>query len=1013
VRLALIVFLLVAPVAFALDPARAISQYGHTVWSVQDGFLPGAPTEMVQTIDGYLWIGTRSGLVRFDGVRFVPFTPPPGQQLISNRILSLGAGSDGSLWIGTRLGLQRYRNGQLTSYPDAPGWAMSIVEDRTGTIWFTRSGIHDDKGPLCEVRGDRAVCHGTRDGVPISNGRQLAKDADGNLWTVSDTTLMRWKAGSARTWRPRGITDNGDGKTIDVLQSVFVAADGSVWVGATQPSRGLGLLHLVNDELRPFVAPGLDGSTLAMTLVFVDRQNTTWLATQAEGLYRLQAGTVSHFRARDGLSGDTVQGFFEDREGTLWVLTTQGIEAFRDLRVVSVTSREGLSADLANAVLATSDGTVWINAWHSLDALRDGKITSLSSSNGLPGEEVTALWQDRAGTLWFGVDHDLHVFENGKFIPVRRSDGSSLGNVNAMADDASGDLWVISATPFMLVHIRNRKVIEEIPPVKIGLSRTIVADPGGGIWVGEPNGDLARYRDGQVETVAFKRKPATGAISGLITYPDGFIIGSTSLGLIGWREGRAQTMTVAANGLPCEDIHTLLADRHGALWLYTACGIVVLQRDQVEAWWRNSSTRVAFRVFDALDGAQPAVGNFFPRSSLGRDGRLWFANASVVQVIDPEHLGGNLLSPPVQIEQVRANRTSYPLQQGLRLPPNTRDLQIDYTGLSVVVPRKTRFRYRLEGHDTEWQDVGTRRQAFYTDLPPRNYVFRVTASNNDGVWNPTGASLAFSITPTFSQTPMFGVLCGVALLAVVWLLYVVRIGQIKGRLRERAEERIVERERIARELHDTLLQGLLSASLQLSVANSKIQRDAPAKPLIERILQLLRQAIDEGREAVQGLRTQADALERAFAQIPHDLGLDEKVPFRLLVEGAPRALRPEIRDEVYRIGREALANAYRHAQASNIETVLEYTSDRFHMVVRDNGCGMDPDVLQSGRPGHWGLSGMHERSTRIGARLKVLSAPGAGTEIDLVVPGAAAFEATGRRRWGDWLRRLYLRGERA
>jgi len=262
------------------------------------------------------------------------------------------------------------------------------------------------------------------------------------------------------------------------------------------------------------------------------------------------------------------------------------------------------------------------------------------------------------------------------------------------------------------------------------------------------------------------------------------------------------------------------------------------------------------------------------------------------------------------------------------------------------------------------------------------------------------------------QTRMFGVLCVIAVLGAMWLLYVLRIRQIKGRLRMRAEERIVERERIARELHDTLLQGLLSASLQLSVANSKIQRDAPAKPLIERILQLLRQAIDEGREAVRGLRTQADALERAFAQTPHDLGLDEKAPFRLLVEGAPHALRPEVQGEVYRIGREALANAFFHAQASCVEMVLEYTSDRFRMVVRDNGCGMDPGVLQSGRPGHWGLSGMRERSTRIGARLKVLSAPGAGTEIDLVVSGGAAFEATGRRSWADWLGRLYLRGER-
>ena len=412
-------------------------------------------------------------------------------------------------------------------------------------------------------------------------------------------------------------------------------------------------------------------------------------------------------------------------------------------------------------------------------------------------------------------------------------------------------------------------------------------------------------------------------------------------------------------------------------------------------------------VWSVQDGFLPGAPTEMVQTT---DGYLWIGTRSGLVRFDGVRFVP-FTPPPVQIEQVRADRMSHPLQKSLRLPPNTRDLQIDYTGLSFTVPRKTSFRYQLEGHDTGWQDVGTRRQAFYTDLPPGNYVFRVAASNNDGVWNQTGASLAFSVAPTFYQTRMFAVLCVLAVLGVVWLLYVLRVRQIEGRIRMRAEERIVERERIARELHDTLLQGLLSASLQLSVANSEIQRDAPAKPLIERILQILRQAIDEGRDAVRGLRPQSDGLERAFSQIPHDLGLDEKAPFRLLVEGAPDALRPVVQDEVYRIGREALANAFRHAQASSVETVLEYTSDRFRMVVRDNGRGMDPDVLQSGRPGHWGLSGMRERSNRIGARLKVLSAPGAGTEVDLVVSGRAAFEAKARRRWADWLGRLYLRSE--
>lgn len=1001
---------LVASSAFALDPTREISQYAHTMWTLQEGFLPGAPTEITQSIDGYLWIGTRNGLVRFDGVRFTPFTPPPGQRLSSNRVLSVFGGRDGSLWIGTRSGLHRYRDGTLIDYPEAPGWIISILEDRDGRVWFTRSSIADDKGPLCEIQGERAVCHGAADGVPISNGRQLTVDAQGNLWTVSDHALMRWNKRSASTWFPPGISAAAGAVSPDVLQGVFAAADGTIWVSATQPTRGLGLLRLVNDQLQPFIAPELDGRKLSVGPVFVDRHHAVWIGTQDEGLYRLHDGKVSRFRARDGLSADTIQGIFEDREGTLWVLTTRGIDAFRDLHVVSVTSREGLSADLANAVLARRDGTVWINTWHSLDVMRDGKITSLSAKNGLPGEEVTALFEDRLGTLWVGIDNELTIFDGGTFTPMRRRDGSPLGGARGVVEDSSGDIWVITFRPSTLVRLRNRQVIEDIPRSTVPLDRSIVADPREGVWLGLKNGDLGHYRRGQLVTIPFDRAPATGAITALVSDPNGSIMGSTSMGLIGWRNGKAQTMTADANGLPCEEIHTLLIDRQGTLWLYASCGIVTIARDQLEGWWSDSSARVRFRVFDALDGAQPAYGGFFPRSSVGPDGRLWFANASVVQVIDPNRLSRNTLPPPVHIEQVVADRTLHPVQQGLRLPPNTRDLQIDYSGLSMAVPRKTQFRYRLEGHDTEWLDAGTRRQAFYTDLRPGDYRFQVTASNNDGVWNESGTSLRFTIAPTFYQTLTFALLCIAAAIGALWLLFRLRERQIEARMQVQLEERLEERERIARELHDTLLQGLFSASLQLSVADEQIDPGAPAKPLIEKILNLLQQMSDEGRNTLRGLRdrqTEPEALERAFAQIPQDLAADDHIEYRLIVEGSQRALRPLVRDEVYRIGREALANAFRHSLGSRVETVLAYERNQFRLVVRDNGCGMDPDVVRSGREGHWGLSGMRERTDKIRGELKVMSALGAGTEVNLIVPGSTAFEPRvdgASKDWFAWLR---------
>jgi signal transduction histidine kinase/ligand-binding sensor domain-containing protein len=1011
-RLAPLLLLLSVPAAFALDPSRAISQYGHMMWTLQDGVLPGAPTSVAQTTDGYLWVGTRTGLVRFDGVRFVPFSPPEGEKLHSSRILALRGTSDGSLWIGTRAGLERWHRGHLTFYPDAPGAINAILEDRNAKIWFTSMTRLNQKGPLCEVAGDRILCHGIADGVPLPVAQDMTMDAQGNIWTVSQDTLMRWQGGIARTWLPPGVLR--ESKDTDVVQSVELGKKGEVWVGAVQPSRGLGLLHLQGDELRSFVTPELDGSKLSVSPLRVDRNNALWIGTQDDGLYRLYEGKVSHFRRADGLSGDTVQNLFWDREETLWVLTTRGIDAFRDLRVASLTSREGLSADLANGVLVSRDGTVWIDNWHSLEAWRDGKVTSFSARTGLPGDEVMLLYEDPAGTLWVGIDDELTVFEGGKFVPVRQADGSAIGVMQSAVTDSAGDLWVVARSE-KLFRIRERKIVERVPWPKISFAyRAIAADPRGGIWLPLTNGDLARYRHGELEVFEFHREPNTGTIADLVSFADGAIVGATALGLAGWREGKTQTMT-AENGLPCVDIHAVLIDRHEGLWLYATCGIIFVAADQVRAWWKDPRAALTFRLFDAFDGAQPARANFFPKASKGPDGRLWFANASIVQMVDPERLDGNPVVPPVQIERLVADRAPFPLGEDVRLPPNSSDLQIDYTGLSLVVPGKTQFRYRLIGHDSNWQEVGTRRQAFFTDLPPRDYVFEVSASNNDGVWNQKGARLAFSIAPTFTQTPTFVVLCVLSALFALWLLFMYRVRQIEQRVRMRAEERIAERERIARELHDTLLQGILSASMQLSVANSKIEPDAPSKSLVERILQLLRQVIDEGRNAVRDLRTPnpaSDVLEQALAQIPQDLGMDEKVRFRLLVEGAPRALRSSVSDEVYRICREALANAFHHSKAETIETTLEYSADQFRMAIRDNGCGLDPVVLQSGREGHWGLSGMRERATRIGATLRVLSAPGAGTEIDLTVPAGAAFETAVSRRWTDWLGRLHLRSER-
>ncbi|HET9445803.1 MAG TPA: two-component regulator propeller domain-containing protein [Steroidobacteraceae bacterium] len=994
-RLALVLLLMLnAPVARALDPTRVISQYGHTMWTLQNGGLPGTPTAMAQTTDGYLWVGTRNGLVRFDGVRFVPFTPPPGEELRSSRILSLRGSRDGSLWIGTRSGLHRWRRGRLTAYLDAPASIMTILEDDNGKVWFTRSSLPADNkhGVLCEVVGDRSQCHITPDDMAVRLAKDLKRDSQGNLWTVSDTALVRFRDGSTRVWLPAGLKEHN---LIDVVQSVAPDRDGAVWVGAMQPSRGLGLLRLENDELRSFVAPGLDGRKLSVGSLWIDREQMLWIGTQNEGVYRWHAGKVSRFGRADGLSSDTVQNIFEDREGTMWILTTQGIDAFRDLRVASVSSREGLSADLANAVLAASDGAVWINAWHSLDAWRDGKMTSLKAGSGLPGEEVTAMLQERDGTLWIGIDRDLTVFESGKFKPIRTADGKPLGSMTSIAQDVAGDIWVVTHTPQMLRRIRDRKVVEQISRTDVPfIHGVMVADPIDGIWLPLTDGKLGRYRRGQLESFDIRSEPGF-AVTALVAFADGTMMASSLRGLASLREGKVQLMT-AENGLPCREIHTLLKDRDEGMWLYASCGVIFIAHDQMRAWWKNPHAELSFRVLDSLDGAQPARGNFFPKASVGPDGRLWFANAGVVQMVDPQRLGGNSLPPPVQIEQVVADRVSFAVGEQVQLPPNTRDLQIDYTGLSFVVPQKTRFRYRLVGYDSDWQDVGTRRQAFYMDLPPRDYVFQVTASNNDGVWNEAGAAVSIVIPPTFTQTRSFLVLCAVAAMALLWGAYAVRIRQVTARERSRLQERLSERERIARELHDTLLQGMQGLILEVQAAADARE---PSRKALNEALDRADALLAEGRDRVKDLRSSTAALvslrQRLLEALEH-VSAQERAKLRVIEKGTPRDLYPSVREEVVSIASEAIMNALRHASATTIEIELSYERRGLRISVRDDGRGMEESTIRSGREGHFGLLGMQERTKRIRGELNIWSRPGAGTETSLTVPANIAYV---RRRW--------------
>jgi signal transduction histidine kinase/streptogramin lyase len=781
------------------------------------------------------------------------------------------------------------------------------------------------------------------------------------------------------------------------VASLAVAGDNSLWVGVAVPGPGLGLQQFMNGSWKSFQTRELDGNTIAVSALLLDRENTLWVGTIGQGIYRIRGRQVEHFRSSDGLSSDMVNGFFEDREGNMWVTTAKGLDCFRDVRVASFSRREGLTADEIDAVLASRNGTVWAGGPGALDALSPANAYSIQAQRHLPGTQVTSLLEDHAGRLWVGVDNSLLAYENGKFRPVAGRHGHPIGFVVGMTEDVEQNIWAETrGSPRKLLKIRDFKVQEEFPAPKIPAARQIAADPNGGIWLGLLSGDLARYAQGKLDVFPFIRSdPPTedSGVNHLLVNPDGSVMGATDVGVIAWRNGRRQTLTVR-NGLPCGGLNALLFDNQNDLWLSARCGLVRIANSELQKWWENPDATVQVKVLDAMDGAQTGFSPFNP-ASRSIDGKLWFSNEIELQMVDPARLVQNTLPPPVHIEEVVANRKRYTPSNGISLPPSTRDLEIDYTGLSFTVPQKVQFRYRLQGHDANWQDAGMRRQAFYSDLPPGYYRFHVIACNNEGVWNEAGATLDFRILPAWYQTIWFRLLIAMAGMLIVWALHRLRVRQVSRTISARADERLAERTRMARELHDTFLQTIQGSKLVVGDALENSSDPEVMRRTLKQLAVWLEQAVEEGRAALNSLRestTERNDLGESFRRVTQSNLIPSSMAVTLSVVGDVREMHPIVRDEVYRIGHEAIRNACLHSRASRLDLELRYGSDLM-LRVSDNGIGIDPAVLDLGKDGHFGLQGMRERIGRIGGKFTMVSTLNTGTVVTIVIPAGLVYRA--------------------
>jgi signal transduction histidine kinase/ligand-binding sensor domain-containing protein len=991
-------FLLVArPCAFALNPALDVSQYAHTPWKIRDGFSKGPIYAITQTSDGYLWLGTEFGLLRFDGVSNVPWQPPPDQPLPSSNILSLLAARDGTLWIGTQKGLASWKGGRFTQYAElAEQRIFALLEDRQGTIWVGGYGI--PTGKLCAIQNASVQCYG-EDGGLGHGVFGLYEDSKANLWAGVLNGLWRWKPDPPKfyplTGAPNGISGLAEGDD----GSLLIALHGRV----------ARFVEGKTDTAYSF--PGSLRQVESIRLLR-DRDGGLWIGTSRRGLIHVHHGRTDVFARADGLSGDFVTTFFEDREANIWVSTLNGLDRFRDFAVATFNVNQGLSDDLVASVLADKDGSVWLGTLGSLNRWHNGQITTYDKRDGkLNGLPPNCLFQDNRGRIWISTNREFGYLENNRFVPTKGVPG---GLVHGIAEDTTGNLWVANQE-FGLLRVVRGTMVQQIPWATLGrkdLATALAADPlHGGVWLGFYRGGVAYFADGQVRaSYAVPDGLGKGLVAGLRLDSDGVLWVASEGGLSRLKNGRVATLT-SKNGLPCDAVHWAMEDDAHSLWLYMSCGLVRVARSELDTWAaavdknRDPKRVLHSTVFDSSDGVaiQAGPGGFTPQVTKTHDGKLWFTPADGASVIDPDHLPFNKLPPPVHIEQIIADRKTYDATANangnLRLPPLVRDLEIDYTALSFAVPEKVRFRYKLEGRDRDWQDVGNRRQAFYSDLAPRNYRFRVAACNNSGVWNEAGAFLDFAVAAAYYQTTWFRLLCVAAILALLGAFYRLRLRHMKRQFNMRLEERVNERTRIARDLHDTMLQSFQGVLMKFYAVTYMIQDRPEAQKKLETIVEQARQAINEGRNAVQGLRSStvvANDLARAISGFGEELSAnqtDGNCPeFRLLVEGESRDLPPIVRDEVHRIACEALRNAFWHAQAKRIEAEIRYEARQFRLLVRDNGKGIEQKVLDVGsRAGHHGLPGMQERARLAGGKLTVFSRLDNGTEIELSIPASLAY----------------------
>jgi signal transduction histidine kinase/ligand-binding sensor domain-containing protein len=962
----------------ALDSSRRLTQYVHRIWTTQQGLPSGTIYDIWQTRDSFMWLATQTGLVRFDGVRFTAAeTLYPG--LPENLWVRSGfEDPDGALWLSTNdAGIYRVKDGSVTHYSTKDGLpsdqVFCLIPGQGGSSWACTAGglarLSEGKietrivgsrpgteavraaclaaGGKLWIGGDGPVVYSGDEAIPL---RSIPSDASvraiacghASIWVGTTAGLVELK-GSAQNGYTTNVYTTGNGLADDGILSLNEGADGSVWVG----TRG--------------------------------------------GFSRLRNGEFESFLPQDGLSQSSVSSLYQDREGSLWAGTKLGLNQFVDGRAVPFSTSEGLPSNAAGPLLQTSAGRVWIGTLDAGLAQFDGRrFSTLGVRQGLTSDMVVALAEYR-DAVWVGTNRGLNVLENGrvaKRFSVR--DGLPSEEIRSLYADPQGALWVGTAAgpaKFTGTAFVKPKGAPKDPVVTMG------ADRQERLLFSTEHG-LFRLEGDSVQEISPGGTPLR-SVDSIYRDEDGLLwLGTNGQGLhmLDDRGAQLKSFTfLVRDGLFDGEIYGIVPDQKGRLWMACSKGIFSLERAELLRFIAGQTKKIssspysptdASRVIECKPGVQPGVARM-------RDGQLWFSTIRGLIVINPERLQRNVPPPPVVIEDPIVNGHAESAGSIGNLAPGQKNLEFNYTGLSFLSPSRLTFRYKLEGYDKSWIDAGTRRQAFYTNLPPRTFRFRVTACNvADDLCNETGSAVEFTLAPAYYQRVWFWPLMLALAVLAGWLVYQIRI----RRLRERYDLIVAERSRIARELHDTLIQGFSGITMAMQALAARI-RPSEERGRLQDIIQDAASCLRETRRSVAGLRgarAAASGLAASIAQAARQITETKKVRLKLKLEPEPPDLPAEFEYNLLRIATEAVTNAVKHSGARNIEVTLKPSSKLgsggIFLSVADDGAGCEPSEHGHLKPGHYGLIGMKERAAQIGAGFSFDSAPGRGTIVSVLAP---------------------------